>query len=76
MAKSLRWKSSNVESISVVLIDARRYVKHVVKLLMWPECLIAQVKFPIPDPCYDGQKSTRFWSSVIARSDCILERES
>ena len=33
--------------------------------------LLAYVKFPIPKPCYNGRKMARFWSFVIARSDCI-----
>ena len=32
--------------------------------------LMAYVKFPMPEPCYNGREMARFWSSVIARSDC------
>ena len=33
--------------------------------------LLAYVKSPIPNPCYNGRKGTRFWSSVVAKSDCV-----
>ena len=52
-------------------------VSAVVKVLTgaMPECKrklvdripLAYIKFPIPKPCCDGQESTRFWSSIIAK---------
>ena len=36
--------------------------------------LLAYEKFPIPDPCYNGRKSMRFWSSVMAGQTVVKQR--
>ena len=60
------------------LIPSRRFLQVPMprrKKKLVDRVLLAYVKFAIPEPCYNGRKMARFWSSVIARSDCKREAE-